>query len=902
MVPMVPMICFPIQSVRRAAWATWLALVVFAFAPLAARAQARFAAPPGRARTPFGPPPESPAGPLGPGYAAWLAYLPVHPAAVFGAENQIPDTIVALGQDVLEHSSTHELALGWRGMLNHVPRVLESAQPAAPAPGETIVVLGTQAEVRAWRPALAAGAALGPDAYRLHRVGDVLLVEGGDARGVLYGAFALLRDIGEEHSLRTLDVGSHPWGQVRWTNEWDNMNDSIEHEFAGPSIFFRDGHIRADLTRAAAYARLLASVGIDGCNVNNVNADPRLLLPDNIQGLARIADAFRPYGVRLSIAVNLTSPQTIGGLDTYDPGNPQVIAWWRQKIEEIYQQIPDFGGIVVKADSEGQPGPSKYGRSPAVAANMLASDLAPHGGILFYRAFVYNNHLNWNDPKADRARAAYDIFHPLDGDFAPNVIVQIKYGPIDFQVREPASPLFAGLHHTNEAIELEIAQEYLGQQRHLVYLAPLWKTILDTGMRASLSAPPLPVRDLVAGRSVQDFHHTLGGFVGVANVGTDRWLGNPLSLANLYSFGRLAWNPTLTSAAISDEWTRLTLGNNPTVRAVVNKLQMDSWHIYESYTGPLGLQTLTNILGSHYGPAPQSQENNGWGQWIRADHQGVGMDRTSATGTGFIGQYPPPMAAEYESLKTCPDNLLLFMHHVPWTYRLHSGQTVIQYIYNSHYRGAEAAAAQVPAWESLHGKVPGDIYDEVLKRLEYQTGAAIVWRDAITRYFAQISGIPDALHRVGHYPDRIAATDLTLDGYTPVAVRIWETAMGGKGIECVDHPSCSASLVWNKPSGWYNIVVQYYDYLFGVSHFTLQVGDHTIDAWAADADLPGFDMNGATSTRETVENVELHRGDTLRLTGVPDGREPAPVDYIQITPAAANAITPAAASAAHPKP
>ncbi len=876
--------CHSSQPLRRAAWAACLAWVMLALAPYSVRAQAQ----PAPSLRHFPPPLALLTGSAkGPGYAAWLAYRPVHPALVFGAENEIPSTVVALGSSVLEKSATHELALGWRGMLNHVPRVVENAQPAAPARGENIVVLGTQAEVRAWRPELAGRAALTPGAYRLDRAGNILLIEGGDPRGVLYGAFALLRDIAEEHSLRTLDVTSRPWGEVRWTNEWDNLNGTIEHEFAGPSIFFQDGHVRAGLTRAAAYARLLASVGINGCTVNNVNADPRLLLPGNIEGLARIAGAFRPYGVRLSIAVNLTSPESIGGLDTYDPGNPQVIAWWRSKINAIYQQIPDFGGIVVKADSEGQPGPSKYGRSPAVAANMLARDLAPHGGILLYRAFVYNNHLNWRDPKADRAKAAYDIFHPLDGDFDSNVIVQIKYGPIDFQVREPAQPLFAGLHHTNEAIELEVAQEYTGQQRHLVYLAPLWKTILDTDMRSSLSAPPLPVRDLISGRSVQDFHHTLGGFVGVANVGTDRWLGNPLSLLNLYAFGRLAWNPTLTSAAISDEWTRLTLGNNPTVRAVVNKLQMNSWHIYESYTGPLGLGTLTDILGSHYGPDPQSAERNGWGQWIRATREGVGMDRTVATGTGFVGQYPPPMAAEYESLKTCPDDLLLFMHHVPWTYRLHSGQTVIQYIYNSHYWGAKAAAAQVPAWKSLHGMVPGGIYNEVLKRLEYQAGAAIVWRDAITRYFARVSGIPDALHRVGHYPNRFAATGLTLDGYTPVAVHPWETAMSGKAVECAGHASCSASLVWNKPSGWYNVVVQYYDYFMGVSRFTLQVNGHTIDTWAAGAHLPGLTMSGATSTRETVNNVALDRGDTLRLTGVPNGPEPAPFDYIEITPAAA---------------
>ncbi len=823
--------------------------------------------------------------PLGPGYAAWLAYRPVNPALVFGMKSRIPDTIFILGHDMLEQSSARELTRGWRGMLNHVPRVIEEGQPGPAGPGENIVVAGTQAQVRAWRSSLAAGPSLEPDAYRLHRVGHVLLIEGGDSRGVLYGTFALLREIAEEHSLLALNKTSKPWAAIRWTNEWDNPSGRIERGYGGPSFFFKDGKVRADLSRAAAYARLLASVGIDGCTINNVNADPHLLSAENLKAIARIADAFRPYGVRLSLSVDIASPKSVGGLSTFDPLNPQVIAWWNNKINEIYRLIPDFGGLLVKADSEGRPGPSHYGRSPADAANTLARALAPHGGIVLYRAFVYNNHLNWNDMKADRARAAYDIFHPLDGKFDSNVIVQIKYGPIDFQVREPASPLFAGLPHTNEAIELQITQEYMGQQRHLVYLAPMWKTTLDTDMRASKSAPPLLVRNLISGRSIGTQHHTIGGFVGVADAGTDRWLGSPLALANLYSFGRLAWNPTLSAATISDEWTRLTFGNNPTVRAVINKLQMDSWHIYESYTGSLGIGTLTDVTGSHFGPNPQSAERNGWGQWIRADHKGVGMNRTVATGTGYIGQYPAPMAAKYESLKTCPDNLLLFMHHVPYTYRLHDGKTVIQYIYDSHYWGAKAAAAQVPAWESLHGKIPDAIYTEMLKRLKFQAGDAIVWRDAITRYFARMSGIPDDLHRVGHYPGRVPADKMTLNGYTLVNVKEWEAASGGKAAECEGRPECSASLVWNGPDGWYNIAVQYFDFRRGESQFTLQVAGHQIDAWRADENLPDVRINGSTSTRHTVQNVSLHHGDTVLLTGKPDGREPAPFDYIKIAPA-----------------
>jgi alpha-glucuronidase len=809
--------------------------------------------------------------PLGPGDPAWLAYRPVRADMVFGSAANVPDTIIVVGHNALEDSAARELALGWRGMLGRIPRVVSSDTSTAPT--EQVLVLSTQSKLH-----LAAGG------YRIQRDGRSILVEGSDARGVLYGAFALLREIAQEHSVATIDIHSAPWAAVRWTNEWDNPNGTIERGYAGPSIFFESGHLRSDLSRAAAYARLLASVGIDGCTINNVNADPHLLQPENLHDIARIADVFRPYGVRLSLSIDMSSPQSIGGLSTFDPLDPQVAAWWRQKVDEIYRAIPDFGGVVIKADSEGQPGPSQYGRSPADAANVLARALAPHGGIVLYRGFVYNHHLDWRDPKADRARAGYDNFHALDGKFEPNVVVQIKYGPIDFQVREPVSPLFAALPNTNEAIELQITQEYTGQQRHLVYLAPMWKLSLDTDMRASESAAPLPVRDLLSGRPGIRVHHTLGGFVGVSNVGTDDWLGHPLALANLYAFGRLAWDPALSAAAISDEWTRLTFGNGSQVRQVVNQLQMNSWHIYESYTGPLGLGTLTDIIGIHFGPGIESAERNGWGQWLRADHEGIGMDRTVATGTGYIGQYPAPLAAKYESLKTCPDDLLLFMHHVPYSYRPHSGKTLIQYVYDTHYWGAQAAAAQVSAWQSLHGKVPDSTYDEVLKRLEFQAGHAIVWRDAVTRWFEKMSGIPDQLGRVGNYPGRYEAESMTLDGFTPVDVTPWETASGGKAVECKDREQCSASMTWSRPDGWYDIAIQYFDFRRGASQYTLEVAGRNVETWSADAALPDNRMNGNTSTRHTVRGVALHRGDDLQLIGQPDGPEPAPVDYIEVTP------------------
>jgi len=571
-----------------------------------------------------------------------------------------------------------------------------------------------------------------------------VIITAANDRGVLYGVFALLRKVARGENIASIDNLQQPYATIRWVNQWDNLDGRIERGYGGASIFFETGKVRADLTRAGQYARLLASVGINGCTVNNVNAAPEVLDDNFIPPLARIADAFRPWGVALSISVDLSSPKEIGGLQTFDPLDPQVAAWWRKKMDEIYRVIPDFAGVVIKADSEGRSGPSAYGRTHADAANVVARALKPHGGVVFYRAFVYNHHLDWRNLKNDRAKAAYDNFHPLDGEFDDNAIVQIKNGPIDFQVREPVSPLFAGLHRTNEAIELQITQEYTGQQKHLCFLVPMWKEVLDFDMR--IDDQHTPVKDLVSGRV---FHRPLGGFAGVANVGMDaNWLGSPLAMANLYGFGRLAWNPNVSSEQIVDEWTRLTFGSDPLVVRTIDDLQLRSWPVYENYTGPLGAGTLTNITGNHYDPAPESSENNGWGQWHRADHEGIGMDRTGTTGTGFIGQYPSAVQKIYEPLSACPDELLLFFHHVPYKHVLHSGKTVIQHIYDSHYEGVEQAQDFIGQWKNLEGHIDGERYRDILARLEFQAGEAARWRDTICQWIYQLSGIADQKGRM----------------------------------------------------------------------------------------------------------------------------------------------------------
>ena len=685
------------------------------------------------------------------GETAWLRYARLQPS-IAAQYKTLPSTLVVGGESPLLNSARTEMLRGFQGMLGEKLNIA----PRLPA-HHGFIFIGTNAQLQRLFPAASpSGLKLGESGYSIGstscRSGNFqcIYVTGDTDQGVLYGAFALLREIAQGAPLDYISDIQEPSVPLRWVNEWDNLDGTIERGYGGRSIFFDNGAVRSDLTRVREYGRLLASIGINGCAVNNVNSDPRVLTDGFLPQLARIADAFRPWGVRLALAVNVASPKLVGGLETYDPLDPRVIAWWRAKIEQIYRVIPDFAGFVVKADSEGVPGPSSYGRTPADAANVIARALKPHGGVLFYRAFVYNHHLDWRDPKADRARAAYDIFHPLDGKFDDNVVIQMKYGPIDFQVREPAQPLFAGLHNTNEAIELQITQEYTGQQRHLCFLAPMWKEILDFDMHASGASSSTPAKELIAGRV---FHQPLGGFVGVSNVGLDAtWMGNPMALANLYAFGRLAWNPNLSANEIVNEWVRLTFGNDPVVVKTISAMQLSSWRTYEDYTGPLGLGTLTNILGDHYSPDPESAEHNGWGQWIRADHNGVGMDRTIATGTGFIGQYPPAVQQIYESLTNCPDHLLLFFHHVPYTYKLHSGETVIQYIYDSHYEGVDRARQYVKEWESLRGHVDPERYQDVLAHLQYQVGQAVLWRDTICDYFYRMSGIPDAKHRFGSSP------------------------------------------------------------------------------------------------------------------------------------------------------
>ncbi|MFG1703013.1 alpha-glucuronidase [Nonomuraea sp. M3C6] len=590
----------------------------------------------------------------------------------------------------------------------------------------------------------------GEDGFVFARHDGVTVVLADDPAGLLYGLFHVVR-LGESAFGAARPAELHrPATRRRMVDHWDNVDvhpvmGQVERGYSGGSIFWRDGGLRDDLTRVRAYGRLLAASGINAISVNNVNvhATEAHLLTDRLGDVAAIADELRPYGIRVHLSVNFASPIALGGLPSADPLDEGVREWWARATERVYETIPDFGGYVVKADSEGQPGPFAYERTHADGANMLADALAPFGGVVHWRAFVYNHRQDWRDRSTDRARAAHDHFAPLDGRFRDNAILQVKYGPMDFQTREPVSPVIAAMPGTSLAVELQVTQEYTGQQRHVCYLPPQWSEILAF-------RPWGP-----GGRAVADVATGGGGLVAVSNVGDDPyWTGHPLAQANLYAFGRLAWDPRLDPAAILDEWIDLTFVPVTNVdpgplRRTLHAMMDGSWRTYERYTAPLGVGFMVRP-GHHYGPDVDGYEYTPWGTYHFADRDGVGVDRTRASGTGFTGQYPQPWSEVYESPEQCPDELLLFFHHVPYEHVLHDGTTVIQHIYDTHFAGVEEVAEARLSWEKLAGAVDPALHDRVRELLDEQLRCAEEWRDQVNTYFFRKSGVPDARGRRIH--------------------------------------------------------------------------------------------------------------------------------------------------------
>lgn len=590
----------------------------------------------------------------------------------------------------------------------------------------------------------AGGEALGNEERASSRVTRIAVV-GADGPACLRGVFGLVRKLALGANPNSLAVSDSPSLPVRMLDHWDNLDGSVERGYAGRSLFFANGGVRVDPDRQRQYARLLASIGIDGVCLNNVNVESAavgLVQGSAIDDLSRLGRLFSEYGIRLYLSVSFASPLLIGGLATADPRDRRVRAWWRETLAVVDARLPGFGGVVVKADSEGCPGPHDYGCDHVAGANMLADALAPVGGTVFWRAFVYDAAQDWRDRRKDRARAAYDEFHPLDGRFAPNVVLQVKAGPMDFQVREPVSPLLGGLTQTNVALEVQLTQEYTGQAEHLCYLPPSWSEVL--GFPTGAGGRPSPVADILNGAA---FGQALSGIVGVANVGDDpTWCGHVLAQANLYGFGRLAWDPSLSPLEISREWAQLTFGSDAEVVEVVSRMLCGSRATYERYTAPLGVGWMVRPH-THDRPAPEGYEYDRWGTYHRADRNGLGVDRTSATGSGMTAQYHWPWREIYEDAETCPDELLCFFHHVSFGHRLHSGQTVIQHIYDSHFAGVEEVGTLLGLWRSLQDRIDPLRYRLVRTRLSHQLVLAMEWRDVLINYFWRLSGVADARGR-----------------------------------------------------------------------------------------------------------------------------------------------------------
>lgn len=579
----------------------------------------------------------------------------------------------------------------------------------------------------------------GPEGYHVFEEKGSVVIGASTDRGWLYGAFELIHQMQMENPFSGLDVRKEPVMPLRMLNHWDNMDGSIERGYSGNSFFFEKDEILID-ERTVTYARLLASVGINGAVINNVNvkdAATWLITDRYFDKLRRLSEIFAGYGIKLFLSLNYAAPVELGQLDSADPLSEEVREWWKRRMQLVFGQIPDLGGFLIKADSEGRPGPFTYGRTHADGANMLAEAVEPYGGLIIWRCFVYNCKQDWRDYITDRARSGYDNFIELDGAFRDNVILQIKNGPMDFQVREPVHPLFGALKASNQMLEVQIAQEYTGQQRHVCYLIPMFKEVL--AFRTYAARTDDTVMDIVSGRT---FDQTTCGMAAVANTGNDEnWTGHDLAAANLYGFGRLAFTHSATAEELATEWIVRTFGKDQEVREVLLFILMNSWKAYEMYNAPLGIGWMVNPA-YHYGPSVDGYEYDRWGTYHRADHAGIGVDR-SHNGTGYAGLYEEPNASMYDSPESCPDELLLFFHHMPYVHKLHSGKTVIQHIYDTHFEGVELVDEMVKRFEGLEGKLPDKAFGRMLERFRHQKEHAREWRDQINTYFYRKSGIAD---------------------------------------------------------------------------------------------------------------------------------------------------------------
>ncbi|WP_448701383.1 alpha-glucuronidase family glycosyl hydrolase [Mucilaginibacter sp. AW1-3] len=667
------------------------------------------------------------------GYDLWLRYRPVVDAGLKTQyQRGLTHFFFPAGSDRLAVAK-NELMIGLAGLIATKPQAAPIAQSG--------LVVATIDKIGSFKKTIPDREAeqIGAEGYIIKTVNQTgrstVIVTAKTDLGILYGTFRLLRLLQTGKSISALNIIEYPKTMYRVLDHWDNIVRTVERGYAGFSIWNwhkLPGYIDP---RYLDYARANASVGINGSVLNNVNANIQMLTPAYLAKVKALADAFRPYGIKVYLSVKFSSPVELGGLKTADPLNADVQKWWHDKADEIYQYIPDFGGFLVKANSEGQPGPQTYGRSHSDGANMLADALAPHHGIVMWRAFVYDDKV-----PDDRAKQAYNEFKPLDGKFKNNVIIQVKNGPIDFQPREPFHPLFGALPNTPTMLEVQLTQEYLGFSTHLVYEAPLFKECLNADTYAQ--GKNSTVARVLEGKYNPNL---ITGMAGVANIGTDiNWCGHPFAQANWYCFGRLAWDPEQTASDIADDWLRMTFTNDSRFIDPMKREMLQSRENTVNYMTPLGLH---HIMGAnaHYGPGPWT-DNLGRADWTavyyhKADSLGVGFDRTR-TGSNALGQYSPEVRAYFEDLKTCPDEYLLWFHHLAWNYKMRSGKTLWEEMVHHYYMGADSVKHMQQVWGSLEPYVDHERFIEVKQLMAIQYEEAVRWRDACVLYFQTFSKQP----------------------------------------------------------------------------------------------------------------------------------------------------------------
>jgi len=669
------------------------------------------------------------------GYDLWLRYHPIEAPWAARYRNFATEVVAAPGAGV----AAQELMRGMAGLLAVTPiRASRITRDGA-------ILLSTPGSGADLGPPPADLKSLGREGYVIRSITvdghRATLIAANSNVGALYGAFGLLRLMQTRQPLQALNLRESPRITQRILNHWDNLDGTIERGYAGASIWNWQTLPGFLEPRYADYARACASIGINGTVLNNVNADALSLTPQYLEKTAALARVFRPYGLKVYLSARFTAPIEIGGLKSADPLNDAVRAWWRQKVDEIYRSIPDFGGFLVKANSEGQPGPQDYGRSHAEGANMLAAVLAPHGGIVMWRAFVYSAHQD-----EDRAKQAYDEFVPLDGRFDANVLLQVKNGPIDFQPREPAHPLFGAMPRTPLLLEVQITKEYLGFATHLVYLGPLYEEALRFDTHRKGLGPSIA--------------QAIDGMAGVSNIGAARnWTGSQFDQANWYAFGRLAWNPEISSRAIAEEWVRMTFSNERRFVAPTVAMMMGSREAAVDYMTPLGLAHLM-AAGHHYGPGPW-QGGGARADWTppyyhRADGAGIGVDRSTG-GSNAVSQYAQPLAAEFNDPKLTPEKYLLWFHHLSWDYPMASGRTLWDELVMHYSRGVEYVREMRRTWATLAAYVDSERFAETSAFLAIQEDEARWWRDACIAYFQSVSmrplpdGIAPPMHSLAEY-------------------------------------------------------------------------------------------------------------------------------------------------------